>query len=128
MTMAATANARWPPGTIGVISAHCGHVSLAPKSDRLCVTRRNFSQRPPFQMLVVRLTENCECDAQIDFGDSPPVRGRHLIVIRNNVLYLVIGALVIVVAVLSYELYQDRHQPAGVHIDVGPKGLSIEGK
>ena len=48
--------------------------------------------------------------------------------IRNNLLYLVIGALVIVIAVLSYELYQDRHQPAGVHIDVGPKGLSIEGK
>lgn len=56
------------------------------------------------------------------------MRGRLLIVIRNNLLYLVIGALVIVIAVLSYELYQDRHQPAGVHIDVGPKGLSIEGK
>ena len=48
--------------------------------------------------------------------------------IRNNILYLAIGALVIVVAVLSYELYQDRHRPAGVHIDVGPRGLSIEGK
>jgi len=47
---------------------------------------------------------------------------------RNNVLYLIIGALVIVVAVLGYELYQDRHQPAGVHINVGPNGLSIEGK
>jgi hypothetical protein len=89
---------------------------------------RNLSQRSPFQKLVVRLAQNCECDAQTDLGDSAPVRGRHLIVIRSNVLYLVIGALVIVVAVLSYELYQDRHQPAGVHIDVGPKGLSIEGK
>ena len=28
---------------------------------------------------------------------------------RTNVLYLVIGALVIAVAALSYQLYQDRH-------------------
>ena len=47
---------------------------------------------------------------------------------RSNILYLIIGALVIVVAVLGYELYQERHQPAGVHINVGPNGLSIEGK
>jgi hypothetical protein len=31
----------------------------------------------------------------------------------TNVLYLVIGALVIAVAALSYQLYQDRHQPQG---------------
>jgi hypothetical protein len=47
---------------------------------------------------------------------------------RGNILYLVIGALVVAVAVLGYELYQDRHQPQGVHIDVGPHGLSIQGK
>lgn len=45
---------------------------------------------------------------------------------RNNVLYLVIGA--VAVAVLSYQLYQDRKEPKGVHIDVGPGGLSIQGK
>ena len=45
-----------------------------------------------------------------------------------NVLYLVIGALSIAVAVLSYQLYQDRHQAEGVHIDFGPNGLSIHGK
>jgi hypothetical protein len=49
-------------------------------------------------------------------------------VIRNNILYLIIAALVITVAVLSYQLYQDRHQPPGVHIDLGPNGLSIQGK
>jgi hypothetical protein len=43
-------------------------------------------------------------------------------------VYLIVGALVIVVAVLGYELYQDRKQPEGVRIDVGPKGLSIEKK
>jgi RsiW-degrading membrane proteinase PrsW (M82 family) len=47
---------------------------------------------------------------------------------RSNILYLLIGALVIGVAVLSYQLYQDRHQPEGLHINVGPNGLSIQGK
>jgi hypothetical protein len=32
---------------------------------------------------------------------------------RPNVLYLVIGALAVAVVVLSYQLYQDRHQPEG---------------
>jgi RsiW-degrading membrane proteinase PrsW (M82 family) len=49
-------------------------------------------------------------------------------VTRNNVLYLVIGALAVTAAVLGYQLYQDRHKPQGVHIDVGPGGLKIEGK
>jgi RsiW-degrading membrane proteinase PrsW (M82 family) len=48
-------------------------------------------------------------------------------VTRTNVLYLVIGALVVAVAVLSYQLYQDRHQPEGVRIELGPGGLSIQG-
>ncbi len=47
---------------------------------------------------------------------------------RDNILYLIIGALVIVVAVMGYQLYQDRHQPEGLHINVGPGGLSIQGK
>lgn len=50
---------------------------------------------------------------------------------RNNMLYLIIGALVIGVAALSYQLYRDRHPPPppqGVHIDLGPNGLSIQGK
>ena len=49
-------------------------------------------------------------------------------VTRNNILYLIVGALVVAVAVLGYQLYQDRHPPAGVHIQVGPNGLSIDGK
>jgi predicted negative regulator of RcsB-dependent stress response len=47
---------------------------------------------------------------------------------RSNVLYLIIGALVIAVAVMGYQLYQDHHQPEGLHINVGPSGLSIQGK
>jgi hypothetical protein len=49
-----------------------------------------------------------------------------LAVTRTNVLYLVIGAPAVAVAVLSYQLYQDRHQPEGVHIELGPGGLSIQ--
>ena len=33
---------------------------------------------------------------------------------RNNVLYLVIGALAVAVAVLSYQLYQDREPRASI--------------
>jgi predicted negative regulator of RcsB-dependent stress response len=47
---------------------------------------------------------------------------------RNNIFFLIIGALVIAVAVMGYQLYQDRHQPEGLHINVGPGGLSIQGK
>jgi predicted negative regulator of RcsB-dependent stress response len=47
---------------------------------------------------------------------------------RTNLLFLIIGALVIVAAVLGYELYQDRKQPEGMQINVGPNGLSIEKK
>ena len=47
---------------------------------------------------------------------------------RNNILFLVVGALVIVVAVLGYQLYQDRKQPEGMRIDLGPNGVSIEKK
>jgi predicted negative regulator of RcsB-dependent stress response len=47
---------------------------------------------------------------------------------RSNILFLIIGALVIVVAVMGYEVYQDRKQPEGMRIDVGPNGLKIEKK
>jgi hypothetical protein len=47
---------------------------------------------------------------------------------RSNILYLVVGALVVVVAVLGYQLYQDRKKPEGVNINLGPGGISIEKK
>ena len=47
---------------------------------------------------------------------------------RNNLVYLVIGALVVGVAVLGYQLYQERQKP-GLSISIGGKdGLKIEGK
>lgn len=47
---------------------------------------------------------------------------------RTNMLYLAIGALVVVAAVLGYNLYQEKKKPDGVQINVGPGGLSIEKK
>jgi RsiW-degrading membrane proteinase PrsW (M82 family) len=47
---------------------------------------------------------------------------------RSNILYLVVGVLVVVVAVLGYQLYQDKKKPEGVNINLGPGGISIEKK
>jgi hypothetical protein len=47
---------------------------------------------------------------------------------RNNILYLIIGALTVTVVVLGYNLYQDRKQPKGLHINLDEKGLLIEKK
>ncbi len=47
---------------------------------------------------------------------------------RSNILYLAVGALAVVVAVLGYQLYQDRKKPEGVNINLGPGGISIEKK
>ena len=47
---------------------------------------------------------------------------------RDNVIYLVIGALVVAVAALGYQLYEAKKEPNGLHINVGQKGISIEGK
>ena len=47
---------------------------------------------------------------------------------RSNITYLIIGALMVVAAMLGYQLYQDRKPPEGVHINVGTSGVSIEKK
>ena len=47
---------------------------------------------------------------------------------NRNILYAIIGALVVVIAVLGYNTYQSRKQPEGLQINVGPNGLKIESK
>ena len=42
--------------------------------------------------------------------------------------HLIVGVLVLVVAVMGYDLYQDRKKPEGVRIDVGSNGMTIEKK
>lgn len=46
----------------------------------------------------------------------------------RNVLYLVVGALVVVVAVLGYQAYQDHKQPDGLQINVGKDGVEVKSK
>ncbi|MGL4263501.1 MAG: hypothetical protein ACRCV5_15420 [Afipia sp.] len=47
---------------------------------------------------------------------------------NRNILYAVVGALVIAVAVLGYKVYQDNKKPQGLQINVGPDGLKIQSK
>jgi predicted negative regulator of RcsB-dependent stress response len=46
----------------------------------------------------------------------------------RNVLYLIIGALVVAVAVFGYNLYQERQRAGGVDISIDKRGISIEKK
>ncbi len=54
--------------------------------------------------------------------------GMQLGPINRNTLYLIVGVLVVVIAVLGWQLYEARKQPKGVQINVGPGGISIEKK
>jgi hypothetical protein len=47
---------------------------------------------------------------------------------NRNLLYLIIGALGVVTAVLGYQFYQHQQKPTGIEIDVGKSGISIEKK
>ena len=47
---------------------------------------------------------------------------------NRNVMYLIIGVLVVAVGVLGYNLYQTKKQPEGLQINVGPDGLKIQSK
>jgi hypothetical protein len=47
---------------------------------------------------------------------------------NRSSLYMIIGALVVVMGVVGYLYYQERQQTAGVDISVGKSGISIETK
>jgi hypothetical protein len=47
---------------------------------------------------------------------------------NRNLLYLIIGVLVVTVGVLGYNLYQVKKEPEGLQINVGPNGLKIQNK
>ncbi len=47
---------------------------------------------------------------------------------NRNVLYLIIGVLVVALSVVSYNLYQAKKEPEGLQINVGPNGLKIQSK
>jgi hypothetical protein len=47
---------------------------------------------------------------------------------NRNVLYLIIGALIVGIGILGYNLYQAKKEPSGLQINVGPDGLKIQNK
>ena len=47
---------------------------------------------------------------------------------NRNILYLIIGALIVAIAVFGYQLYQERQKTTGIEINVGNSGISIEKK
>jgi hypothetical protein len=47
---------------------------------------------------------------------------------NRNVLFLIIGALLVGIAVLGYNLYQEKKEPQGLQINLGKDGLKIENK
>jgi hypothetical protein len=46
---------------------------------------------------------------------------------RKN-LMLIVGALIVVIGVLGYMLYDAKKEPTGVQINVGKDGIKIEQK
>ncbi len=47
---------------------------------------------------------------------------------NRNIMYLIIGALIVAVGVLGYNLYQTKKEPEGLQINLGPNGLKIQNK
>lgn len=47
---------------------------------------------------------------------------------NRNVLFLIIGALIVAVGVLGYKFYETKKEPEGVQINIGPNGLKIQNK
>ncbi|WP_200941155.1 hypothetical protein [Afipia sp. Root123D2] len=47
---------------------------------------------------------------------------------NRNILYAIVGALIVAVGILGYILYQEKKQPEGLQINVGPDGLKIKSK
>jgi len=49
-------------------------------------------------------------------------------VTSRNLVFLITGALIAVIAIVSYRAYEDKREPKGVQINVGPGGISLEKK
>ena len=47
---------------------------------------------------------------------------------NRNILYFVIGALVVATVAFGYQLYQERQKTTGIDINVGKSGISVQTK
>jgi hypothetical protein len=66
-------------------------------------------------------------DVPIQFVASARLR-RSRVADNRNMLYVIIGVLLVAVGVLGFNLYQAKKQPEGLQINVGPDGLKIQNK
>jgi predicted negative regulator of RcsB-dependent stress response len=48
------------------------------------------------------------------------------IVTRTNLLFLLVGAILVGGSIYGYQTYQARKEPQGVQINVGPNGVTFE--
>ncbi len=48
--------------------------------------------------------------------------------VNNNILYLVIGVLLVAVCIFAYQRYEEAKKPQGLQITIGPNGASVESK
>jgi len=78
---------------------------------------------PGIADLPLMCTESAVSDCNNLADRSPTSYAR-----RYNTLYLIVGVLAVAVAVLGYQLYQERKEPQGMQINVGPSGITIEKK
>lgn len=46
---------------------------------------------------------------------------------NRNVLYLLVGGLIVIAAIVGYQTYQSQQAP-GIDINIGKGGLSIQSK
>jgi hypothetical protein len=86
--------------TLGIDGAHVGHVSCCHFQNRKPANTLDEISRP----METRMPGN------------------------RNILYLIIGALIVAVGVLGYNLYQTKKEPEGLQINLGPNGLKIQNK
>jgi hypothetical protein len=100
------------------IGAHFGFLSLAK-----CIAEQAkhippyaVEGWPPFRITDVPIQFVARVAAEKRMADN------------KNVLYLIIGVLLVAVGVLGFNLYQARKQPDGLQINVGPDGLKIQSK
>ncbi len=47
---------------------------------------------------------------------------------NRNVLFLIIGALIVGIGVLGYNLYQEKKEPEGLQINLGPNVVKVQNK
>jgi hypothetical protein len=77
---------------------------------------------------LVALTKTCAMAGSWTLPQPREARDKGQVIMSRNVLFLVIGMLVVAGGVMGYQLYQERHKTGGVEIEVGKNGLSIQQK